>query len=808
MDYCRLAAGLSYTNLLTYSEQFDHASWIKTAASVTPDIINSPFDELTADKLTENAFTSVHRAYKAATTSSGVSVTFSIYAKAGERSEIHIRETIDYAGAIFDLLAGTVLSGSNASITDEGDGWFRCFATWTTSDVSAVCQIALSKAGSTVYLGTSLEGAYIYGAQIVEDVIPGSYVLTTSTTATDGCTATETGDSKCFNTRSTCNSAVDYTKDTKEYKFCQPRSSLPRGENMFPVISGSIMKSGTSTTAGSGLGKRAVLKAKLKDFPHHDRGIDPYISERSYNALERGTFFGKFLKRNPYYEGRTLKIYYGYIGDSFSFDDFEIQEYDIIDIAGISNGHIDITAKDVLIRTHSRKSQYPEASEGKLLTDIIEQPIINTGTLAANITAAQTTAVLSPSGIGDTEYPESGIILINSEDILFYRLGDNLTIERAQFGTTATTHSLGDLVQVYDTKAKLTDNIEANDKYPSSGTISIGKEAMLYTRTDDELTLVRNQWGTKRESHSPYNTVQICASWNGDNIIDVLNELLVNGSGLPASYIPTSEWEAEKDLWLSSANVKGILLKPESIEKVIAELSESFMFDIWWDATSQTVKIKALSPEPSGVTINTLTEGANIIKGSVKIDRKSKNRYTEIRVFYNKSDYSEDNKTENFKSVQISSDISRASSDRYDGNSIKTIISRWFEDAANAAQLTGRLLARFNDTPEIVTFKIDNKDHGKLEMAGRVELNSWQFQDATGANESRKFQVLEIDESDAGHELMIKCLTSSFSGRYFFIAPNGTPDYSSATEEQKEKYGFICLNTGLFADGNEGYKII
>jgi len=94
-------------------------------------------------------------------------------------------------------------------------------------------------------------------------------------------------------------------------------------------------------------------------------------------------------------------------------------------------------------------------------------------------------------------------------------------------------------------------------------------------------------------------------------------------------------------------------------------------------------------------------------------------------------------------------------------------------------------------------------------MAGRVELDSWQFQDFSGANEKRKFQVLEINEGkDAGENFTVKALTSSFVGRYFFIAPDGTPDYSSATEAQKEAYGFICQADGTFSDGSEGYKII
>ena len=264
------------------------------------------------------------------------------------------------------------------------------------------------------------------------------------TAGVGACTATETGDNKCFNTRATCNDTANYDKTTKEYKFCQPRSSMPKGEAMFPVIDGKVMKAGTSTTGGTGLGKRAVLRVKLSDFPHHDRDIDPYISERTYTALDRGTFWGKFLVRNPYYEGRTLKVYYGYIGDTFSFNDFEIQEYDIVDIKGVNNGAVEITAKDVLVRTYDRKSQYPSVSTGSLL---------------ANIAAGATSATLTPTGIGNSEYP-------------------------------------------------------------ASGTLSIGKEAMTFTRSADVLTLTRAQWGTEDKEHKAGDTVQICAAWDGtDNVI-------------------------------------------------------------------------------------------------------------------------------------------------------------------------------------------------------------------------------------------------------------------------------------------------
>jgi len=546
------------------------------------------------------------------------------------------------------------------------------------------------------------------------------------------CTATETGDAKCYNTRATCNDPTNYTKTTKEYLFSQPCSNLPK-ETLFPVIVGSPKKAPTTTTGGSGLGRRSVVTVNLKDFPHHDRGVDPYYSERTYNAFETGTFWGKFLRRNPYYEGRTLKVYYGYIGDTFSWSDFDIQEYDIIDIEGPTNKQIKITAKDVLVRTYGRKSQYPVLSSGELLADI---------------TSADTTATLSPSGIGDTDYP-------------------------------------------------------------ASGTISIGSEAISFTRSSDTLTLTRGQWGTAADDHSAGDIVQICATWDESNVITVLNELLVTGAGLPSAYIPTTDWEAERDLWLTNSLVTGILMKPESIEKVIGELSESFMFDIWWDATAQEVKIKALSPEASGVTLDLLTEDYHIKKDSLKVDRKSEDRYTEIQVWYKKVDYSEKNEIDNFSSVQGAADPDRASADKYNGNSIKVITSRWIISQSTALQLAGRTLARFSDTPDMITFKLDYKDYSKINMAERISLNSWQFQDFSGANETRTFQVLEVDEgNDAGHEFTVKALTSSFVGRYFFIAPDATPDYSSATEAQKQAYGFICQADGTFSDGSDGYKII
>lgn len=548
------------------------------------------------------------------------------------------------------------------------------------------------------------------------------------------CTATETGDDKCFNTRASCNDPLNFDGTTKQYKFCQPVSDLPRGTGMFPCIKGDIQKSPTSITAGKGLGNRAVVKIQFNDFPHHDRGIDPYVDERTYDPMERGTFWGKFLTRNPYYENKEIEIDYGYLTYPFSEDNFKSQKLDIVDMSGVNNGVITVTAKDILVRTYEQKAQYPQISNGKLL---------------ANIDASTLSATLTPTGIGD-------------------------------------------------------------DEYPASGTLSVGKEAITFTRIGDALTFqARNEWGTEAKTHKAGDTVQVCAAWDETSIIDALDEILTTGAGIPSANIPTAEWTAERDLWMVNSKVTGILMKPEPVLKVIGEWCECFMFDLWWDVDSSTIKLKALSPEPAGESVELLTEKKNIKQNSVKITRKSKDRFTEIRVAYNKFDFSEKNEIEQFQSVHVSTDPSRSSADKYGTNSVKTILCRWFNSAPLASQLAGRTLARFSDTPEVITFTLDQKDHGKAVVAGRVAINSWQFQDFTGGNEQRKYQVIEVNEGrNPSHDFIVKAFSSSFSGRYWFIAPEGAPTYSNATELEKASMAFICEANGKFLSGEYGYKII
>jgi len=137
------------------------------------------------------------------------------------------------------------------------------------------------------------------------------------------CTASGSAGSECYNTYKTCQDVANYNKTTKTYRFYQPISSWPIGQVGYPCIKGTPRFTPCKIDPKGSLGRRGVATIKMHDFTDDDLFTDPYVATRSYTPELQGTFFGKLKSRTPYYKGRLMRIRQGYIGDPFSFDDFE-----------------------------------------------------------------------------------------------------------------------------------------------------------------------------------------------------------------------------------------------------------------------------------------------------------------------------------------------------------------------------------------------------------------------------------------------------------------------------------------------------
>jgi hypothetical protein len=288
--------------------------------------------------------------------------------------------------------------------------------------------------GSLVYQNPYLNTQLVMGRQPFQYVeIDLDYCANTAGVAP--CTASQTGDAKCFNTYATCNDTANFNLTTKTYRFCSPNGGkVPRGLDAIPCLR-SISITPAEITAGKGLGLRAACAITMQDFPHSDIRIDPYVSERTYIPINRGTYFGKLKARNPFYNGRIMRVYSGYLEQDGSFNaaNFEVRTYVIEQWDGIdTNGITKITAKDILKLASDDRAVAPKASIGKITLDM---------------TTSTTSVNLTPTGIG-SDYGSSGYVRIGSEVMAFTRSGDTLTLTRAQKGTTASTHQQGDTVQL------------------------------------------------------------------------------------------------------------------------------------------------------------------------------------------------------------------------------------------------------------------------------------------------------------------------------------------------------------------------
>jgi len=250
----------------------------------------------------------------------------------------------------------------------------------------------------------------------------------------------------CYNTNETCKfrPALDMT-DQILLRFVAPAANRYISAPGFDPSTAipSLLDVRTAPTvlnvAGgnddiSPLGMRAVATVSIKDHPYNDVGIDPYAASRGYDPATKGSFWSKWLRRNPYHTGYVLRVYDGYFGDALG--DMIKREYSVEKIDATRDA-VQITAKDILRKITDTRLTAPRLSPGVLALD----------------TAANATALLV-SGASLSDYPVSGKVRVNGEVIAYTARttvsGDNIEftgLTRASSRTTEAAHRQFDRVQ-------------------------------------------------------------------------------------------------------------------------------------------------------------------------------------------------------------------------------------------------------------------------------------------------------------------------------------------------------------------------
>jgi len=139
----------------------------------TPSFFHRPFNTITMGTGATQT-----RIFQSISATIGVSYIFSIYAKAQEYDQIQLTFTTSpTVNATFSLTLGTVVSGTGASITPAGNGWYRCALVATATSTGSL-QLRFSARDSVIATGNGTSGIYVWGAQLEEvtyQTLPSTY---------------------------------------------------------------------------------------------------------------------------------------------------------------------------------------------------------------------------------------------------------------------------------------------------------------------------------------------------------------------------------------------------------------------------------------------------------------------------------------------------------------------------------------------------------------------------------------------------------------------------------------------------------
>jgi len=599
------------------------------------------------------------------------------------------------------------------------------------------------------------------------------------------CTASipGTGSQKCFNTLSSCQDTAHYDRgdeaDRKIFRFATTRVDGIQQEGdspTFPTLR-SVDTAPTKLEPGKGFGIRSSVVMSIMDHPWTDIGTDPYVRDRTYSPDSQGSFWGKWLARNPNYEGRRVDVLTGYLTEAGAYipSNFRRRTYQLNKINGPDpDGVVSIEAKDPLKKADVDKAQWPPASQAVLSTEMLD---------------GDTTIFF-----GD---PDGELAASLANDQPYIRVDDEII----------------KLLIVNDDGGGFYSAVVQRSTAPD-----------IY---DDSLN--------EQVQHDVGAAIQPCYFFNEARVDEVLLVLLRDAALIEPGYLPVATWDlAVQEGGLDNYLMTALLTEPTGVNDLLVELSQHGVY-MWWDEREQEVLIKSLITQDfDGDPYN---ENTDIISGSIQVTRDVKNRVSQVTFYFGLRFPTMDlEQKTSYSAWQAKRDLQAESPEEYGQKKIVEIFSRWLpsQKAATASEIGTRLLRSYRDSKIILSMSLDPKDDDAW-TGDVVGVVSALIQDSTGAPLSKNYLVLQVDEKIADSGVVYDYLMQGestlrragvitpnqdidilqfdgddlYTGPELLVVGDGTafPDYDVASAALKARYAFIAPDSGVFDDGKPAYQI-
>jgi len=377
-----------------------------------------------------------------------------------------------------------------------------------------------------------------------------------------------TGTNKCFNTLATCQDPENYLEesplqvmyfgeDTNQpvlTRFLDPDATI------YPFIK-DIDFDSAIVSLGENMGQRGQITVTMRDGLHNDLPtslFDKYASERDYDAFTQGSFWGKFRARNRFLRFQPLYLFTCARDDNGDIEStIEARTYLIESVTGPENGEFKIIAKDTL-----------KVADG----DYATAPVASPGYLSGDITDVATTATIIPSGTLAADYPSSGLACIGGNEIVIYTQtgGDNVSLTRGQFGTTAVEHSTQDRFQV-----------------------------CWFQETPESPEVI-------------------------------IADLLENYAGIDPSLVPFDDWSAEIAANLGTV-YQFVVTEPTPVNKLVSEIIQQIGGAIWWDDVGGQIRLQILREIQADAE---RWNEDNTLAHTLDVTEQESKRVTQVQVYY------------------------------------------------------------------------------------------------------------------------------------------------------------------------------
>ena len=622
------------------------------------------------------------------------------------------------------------------------------------------------------------------------------------------CTATGAAGTECYNVYPGCQDKANFTATIKTIKFISRGADIPPGELIRPYIKANIDDNPTIIDPDKGLAPRGEVRLTLVDEPCDDYQFDPYYATRAKAA--GGTFWSRWLTRNPNYFRRDAELHRGYVVSPFDWNSLLQADYLIRSIDGPNGDNtVAITLKDPL--SYTERKLVPAPTNGALTEDLKAVEFEGTATAGGTDTI---TLPSDASAIDDFYNDMSAQIPSGTGAGQEQTITDYVGATRVATVTTNWSVQPDNTSGVKVGKLKVGVGAGLAAQYNTYGVpcrVAIGEETIIVDAVDtgaDELSWTtldnRGVDGELASDHSTGDNVQLCKRIEAKNPVEIIQDYCEE-SGIATAKIDVTGMAAEADTWMNQqAEITITRRKPEAADKVIATISLLAGGATWWDPYNQLVKFKVIAPDEPGIDNIHVTDTNGLIEKSIKIRRRNDLQRTRAAVYYDPKSQARDLKrAENYLRAALLVDADAEDTNMY-GSEIGTVIAAEWLAAANELFITAwllRYIAARSDVPIELDCKIDPKDYD-VSAGDMLDISTSKLPNSDDGH-AVKTKVLVMRTKDRGGHIEMKTRVMNFSNHPWWFADGSAGDWPNDPD-----YAHFSDSNGLLPDGSPGHMFI